>query len=163
MSEKVTAVTSGDTFTVINNRTGEVLSEDAMFYGRSPYVDQGFKKVFVGFLKDIVLDKEISGKAIRLLLYIIENLKRNSIEVYLYYEDVCEDLGITSKTYYNWLNILLKKEIIEKTKRPNIYRLKPYSAVDGYESIARQKAYERDNKTLKKEEKQKEEDKQKKD
>ena len=150
MSNKSNTITSGDTYTVINNRTGEVVSEDAMFFGRNPYVDKGFKKVFVGFLKDIVLDKEIAGKAIRLLLYIIENLRKNDLEVYLYYEDVCEELDITVKTYYNWLNVLLEKGIIEKTKRPNIYRLRPYSAVDGYEKIAIKKAYERDNKNIKK-------------
>jgi len=146
MNNKSNTITSANTYTVIDNRTGEVVSEDAMFFGRSPYVDKGFKKVFIGFLKDIVLDKEIAGKAIRLLLYIIENLRKNDLEVYLYYEDVCEELGITTKTYYNWLNVLLEKGIIEKTKRPNIYRLKPYSAVDGYEDIAIKKTYAKDNK-----------------
>jgi len=129
-------VKSADTFTIVDNKTGEVVSNDAIFFGQNPYHDKGFRKVFVGFLKDIVLDKEIAGKAIRLLLWIIENLKTNDLEIYMYHEYISEELGITKKTYYNWLNVLLKKGIVEKTDRPHIYRIRVYSAVNGYEKSA---------------------------
>jgi len=129
-------VESLDTFTVIDNKTGNVVADDAIFFGKNPYHDKGFRKVFVGFLKDIVLDKEIAGKAIRLLLWVIENLKTNNLEIYMYHQYVAEELGITKKTYYNWLNVLLKKKILEKTDRPHIYRIRVYSAVNGYEKSA---------------------------
>ena len=129
-------IESLNTFTVIDNKTGNVVADDAIFFGRNPYHDKGFRKVFVGFLKDIVLDKEIAGKAIRLLLWVIENLKTNNLEIYMYHQYVAEELGITKKTFYNWLNVLLKKKILEKTDRPHIYRIRVYSAVNGYEKSA---------------------------
>ena len=129
-------IESMNTFTVIDNNTGEIVAHDAIFFGKDPYHDRGFRKIFVGFLKDIVLDKEIAGKAIRLLLWVIENLKTNNLEVYMYHKYITEELGITKKTYYNWLNVLLRKGILEKTDRPHIYRIRVYSAVNGYEKSA---------------------------
>jgi hypothetical protein len=126
-------------YMVVDKETGEVVAEDAMFIGKKAFVDKGFRKVFVGFLRDIVMDKEIAGKAIRLLLYIIENLKANDLTILLYHKIVCEELGITKQTYYNWLRILIKKGILEKTDIPNIYRLVPYSAVNGQVEIALKK------------------------
>jgi len=118
-------------YSLTNKKTGKIIADNAILVGNEPFVDKGFRKVFVGFLKDVVLDKEISGKAIRLLLYIIENLKPHSVEVYLYHKDVCEELEISSKTYFRWLNILLEKKLIEKTERPGIFILKTYTAVNG--------------------------------
>ena len=118
-------------YTIIDNITGEVITDEAMFIGRKAFIDRGFRKVFVGFLRDVITDKEIAGKAIRLLLYIIENLKANDLTIILYWKYVCEELNITQGTYYNWLNILLKKKILEKTEVPNIYKLVPYKAING--------------------------------
>jgi hypothetical protein len=123
-------------YAIVDKETGEVVADDAMFIGKKAFIDKGFRKVFVGFLRDIVLDKEVAGKAIRLLLYIIENLKANDLTIMLYYKIVCEELEIGEKTFYRWLNILLEKKLIEKTEIPNIYRLVPYSAVNGQMSKA---------------------------
>ena len=41
-----------------------------------------------------------------------------------------ERLGICRKTYYNWLNTLIKKGIIQRIDRYR-YVLKPYIAVKG--------------------------------
>jgi hypothetical protein len=118
-------------YSIVDNETGEVIADDAMFIGKKAFVDKGFRKVFVGFLRDIVMDKDIAGKAIRLLLYIIENLRANDLSIMLYWKVVCEDLNITQGTYYSWLNTLLEKNIIEKTEIPNLYRLVPYTAING--------------------------------
>jgi hypothetical protein len=118
-------------YTIVDKETGEIVADDAMFIGKKAFVDKGFRKVFVGFLRDIVTDKEIAGKAIRLLLYIIENLKANDLTIMLYYKSVCNELKIGEKTFYRWLNILLEKNLIEKTEIPNVYKLVPYSAVNG--------------------------------
>ena len=118
-------------YIIVDKNTGEVVADNAMFLGKEAFMDKGFRKIFVGFLRDIVLDKEIAGKAIRLLLYVIENLKSNNLTIMLYWKIVCDELNITQGTYYSWLNILIKKEILEKTEIPNVYRLIPYSAVNG--------------------------------
>ena len=126
-------------YAIVDKETGEIVADDAMFIGQKAFVDKGFRKVFVGFLKDVILDKEIAGKAIRLLLYIIENLKANDLTIMLYYKIVCDELKIGEKTFYRWLNALLEKKIIQKTEIPNIYRLVPYSAVNGQMNKAMQK------------------------
>jgi len=118
-------------YSIINKETGEVVAEDAMFFGKKAFTDTGFRKVFVGFLQDVIMDKEISGKAVRLLLYIIENLDPNSLIVYLHRGEVCETLEISEKNFYLWRNILVKKGLLLKTNRVNFYMLKPYSAVNG--------------------------------
>ena len=123
-------------YLVIDKETGDVVAEEAMFIGQKPYVDRKFRKVFVGFLKDVVMDRDIAGKAIRLLLYIIENLKPNDLSIMLYWKVVCEELNIGQMTYYRWLNVLIKKGILQKTDIPNLYKLVPYQAVNGQMEIA---------------------------
>jgi len=128
-------------YAIVDKETGEIIADDAMFVGKKAFVDNKFRKIFVAFLKDIMLDKEIASKAIRLLLYIIENLKANDLTIMLYYKVVCDELNISEKTYYRWLDILLKKGIIEKTEIPNVYMLKTYSAVNGQMNKAIEKSY----------------------
>ena len=128
-------------YMVVDKETGEIVADDAMFLGKKAFVDTGFRKIFVGFLRDIVLDKEIAGKAIRLLLYIIENLKSNDLTIMLYWKIVCEELKITQGTYYNWLNILIEKKLLEKTEIPNVYRLRPFTAVNGQMNKAVEKSF----------------------
>ncbi len=138
-----------ESYAVVNKETGEIIADNAMFIGRDAFVDKGFRKVFVGFLRDIVLDKDIAGKAIRLLLYIIENLKANDLSILLYWRIVCEDLQITQGTYYSWLNTLIEKNIIEKTEIPNVYKLVPYSAVNGQMQTAVKKSLKNTKNILK--------------
>ncbi len=128
-------------YSIVDKETGEIVADDAMFIGKKAFIDKGFRKIFVGFLRDIVMDKEIAGKAIRLLLYIIENLKANDLTILLYWKVVCEELEITQGTYYNWLNTLLEKKILEKTGIPNVYRLVPFVAVNGQMGKAIKKTY----------------------
>jgi hypothetical protein len=126
-------------YSIVDNETGEIIADDALFIGKKAFIDKGFRKVFVGFLSDVIADKDIAGKAIRLLLYIIENLKTNDLTVHLYWKIVCEELKITKQTYYNWLRTLINKGILEKTEIPNIYRLRPYTAINGQVEVALKK------------------------
>jgi hypothetical protein len=132
MSEKKIEIKK---YAIVDKETGEVVADDAMFIGKKAFMDKGFRKIFVGFLKDVVMNKEIAGKSIRLLLYIIENLKPNSLEIYMSERIICKELEITRATYYNWLKVLIKTGLIEKIDT-NLYRLIPYSAVNGQMSIA---------------------------
>ncbi|MGC8771848.1 MAG: hypothetical protein ACP5Q5_11440, partial [Brevinematia bacterium] len=52
-------------------------------------------------------------------------------EFYLYHKQVCEELKISKKTFYIWLNTLIEKGHIEPTSRKYIYKLKPYSFIKG--------------------------------
>ncbi len=128
MAKKVVSV---ETFSIVSNKTGEVIADQAMFMGNNPYVEKGWRKMFVGFLSDIVINEKIAGKAIRLLLWMIGELRFNSLEVYMSERIVCEELGIKRITYYRWVKALIEEGLIEKVDT-NLYRLVPYTAVNGY-------------------------------
>ena len=122
-------------YSIVDKETGEVVADDAMFIGQKAFVDKGFRKVFVGFLRDVVLNKEVAGKAIRLLLWMIENLRANDLEIYMSERTVCSELEITRGTYFNWVKSLINAKLIEKVDT-NLYKLIPYSAVNGQMSKA---------------------------
>ena len=116
-----------------NPKTGEIVAEEdrVILIGTKPYVtDRNFVKVFVAFLRDVLEDEELGSGAWRLLIYVIENLDYNSLRVSMIPDEVASKLGVTTRTYYNWLRILIKNGYLEKLAT-NIYRLKPYQAVKG--------------------------------
>lgn len=116
---------------IVDKETGEVLEERAIFIGKHPkYVDRGFIKVFVAFLADVVQNEKIAGKAIRLLLYMIEKLNYNTLVVELIPKKAIEELGISRATFYNWLDVLVSEGYLEKIDTYT-YRIKPYSFVKG--------------------------------
>lgn len=118
--------------TFYDEKTGEVFEEvdKVIFIGRDPYVDKDFVKVFVAFLLDIAYDPEYGKGAIRLLHYIATKLDYDSLEVFLVPEIVAKDMGVTRQAVYNWLNVLLKKGVLEK-RATHLYRLKPYTVIKG--------------------------------
>ena len=134
-------------YSIVDNETGEIVADDAMFIGKKAFVDSGFRKVFVGFLKDIVTNEKIAGKAIRLLLWIIENLKANDLTIYMSEKIVCEELNIKRATYYNWIKALREEGLIEKIDT-NLYKLVPFIAVNGQMNKAIKKSIDNNNKKL---------------
>jgi len=119
--------------TFYNEQTGEIYEEidRTLFIGKKPYIrDKNFIKVFVGFLIDVLEDRELGSGAWRLLLYAIQNMDYNSLRVSMAPQETAEKLGITKRTFYNWLRILLKNGYMEKIAT-NIYRIKPYTAIKG--------------------------------
>ena len=124
-------VESVGNYAIVDKDTGEVIADQAMFIGKDPYVEKGWRKMFVGFLSDIVINEKIAGKAVRLLLWMIGELRFNSLEVYMSERIVSEELGITPRTYYNWVKALIEEGLIEKVDT-NLYRLVPYTAVNGH-------------------------------
>ena len=117
---------------LIDKETGEVIEDEVLIVGKKPYkLDKGYVKVFVTFLRDVIEDKDIAGKAIRLLFYMLEEcLNYETLVMTVIPSYAMERLGICRKTYYNWLNTLIKKGIIQRIDRYR-YVLKPYIAVKG--------------------------------
>jgi len=116
-----------------NEHTGEIYEEveRTLFIGKQPYIrDKNFIKVFVGFLVDVLENKELGSGAWRLLLFAIQNMDYNSLRVYMVPEETAEKLGTTKRTFYRWLRVLLKYGYLEKLAT-NIYRIKPYTAIKG--------------------------------
>lgn len=117
---------------VVNNTTGEVVDDMIVLIGnKATEIDRGYVKVFVAFLEDLVANDEIAGKAIRLLLSLLQDLNWNSLEVYVYPPDLAERLGVTERTIRNWLNVLKNNGILAETNKRYIYKLKAYSFIRG--------------------------------
>jgi hypothetical protein len=123
--------------TFYDDRTGEVIEEEdrVLFVGRKPYTDGDFVKIFVAFLRDILELEELGSGAWRLLLYVIDGLDYDSLEVMLDPRIVPKKLKVSKATFYRWLDVLLKYGILEK-RDTRLYRLKPYTAVKGQMSKA---------------------------
>jgi len=127
---------------LIDKETGEIIEDEVLIVGKKPYkLDKGYVKVFVTFLRDVIEDKDIAGKAIRLLFYMLEEcLNYETLVMTVIPSYAMERLGICRKTYYNWLNTLIKKGIIQRIDRYR-YVLKPYTAVKGKMSKANENTF----------------------
>jgi len=123
--------------TFYNEKTGEVIEEydRVIFIGKKPHVDRGFVKFFVAFLLDILEDPDYGKGAWRLLAYIATRLDYDTLEVFIVPERVAKELGVNRRSVYNWLNVLLKKGVLEK-KATHLYRLRPYTVINGQMSKA---------------------------
>ena len=123
--------------TFYDERTGEVLAEEdkVIIFGKKPYVDKGFVKFFVAFLRDMLEDEEVLKGPVRLFLYAIDLMDYESLQVTIIPEKAMEDLGISKMTFYRWLKVLLAKDYMKKLAI-NVYRLRPFSVVKGQMSKA---------------------------
>jgi hypothetical protein len=123
--------------TFYNERTGEILAEEdrVIIFGKKPYIDKGFVKFFVAFLRDMIEDEEVLKGPIRLFLYAVDLMDYEDLQVTIVPEKAMKDLGIGRGTFYRWLSVLLKKDYMKKIAT-NVYKLRPFSAIKGQMSKA---------------------------
>jgi len=112
----------------INPDTGEL--HEILLIGNPEEFDRNFTKVFHAFTEALIEDNEIALGPIKLLFWIMKELETGSIEFYMHYSIIKEELGVSRDTYYRWLRVLTKKGLIKKV-RPNIYQLNPACIVKG--------------------------------
>lgn len=123
-------------YMLVDKDTGEVVEPDVVLVGTKPFkVDRGFVKVFIAFLRDVVEDKELMAGPVRLLLYMLERMNPETLQIVVRQEDACKDLQAGARTYYRWVSTLQRKGIIKRLGA-NLYELKPYVAVKGKMSKA---------------------------
>jgi len=118
---------------VVSPETGEILELDAIvyLYGESRRGDKGFIKVFHAFLDTVFRDKEVMAGPFRLMAYIFaEKLDRDRLDFNLTAQEAMDKLGVSEKTYYRWLSVLLRKGYLRRISA-NYYALKPYTAIVG--------------------------------
>jgi len=128
---KIETKKRGKTFSkqqTIDPKTGEL--KEILLIGDPEEFDKNFVKVFHAFTEALISDTDIAGKAIRLLFWIMKQLETGSIEFYMHYSIIKEELGISTDTYYRWKKTLEDKGIIKKV-RPNIYMINPACVVKG--------------------------------
>jgi len=118
--------------TFYDEETGQVIEtiDRAVFFGHKAFLDKGYAKIFVAFLRDILEDREVLKGPVKLFLYAVYKADFNDLRVTIVPQDAIKDLGVTKATFYNWLKVLLDKGYMEKIAT-NVYRLKPYTAVKG--------------------------------
>jgi predicted transcriptional regulator len=152
---------------IVDLETGEILAQQVIIGKKPTMIDKNYVKVFITFLEDVIKDEDIVGKAVRLLLHIINKVDWNTLEVYIFYKEICKELDINDATFYRWLNTLIEKEYIEKTDKKYIYKIKPYSFIKGDMKTTFEKELNLNDKKIKKqkekEEKQQDKKKRKKD
>ncbi len=115
-----------------DEETGQTIEtiDKAVFFGHKAFLDKGFVKIFVAFLRDMLDDPKYIKGPVRLFLYAVDLMDYESLQVTIVPEKAMEDLGIGRGTFYRWLSANLKKGYMEKIAT-NVYRLKPYTAVKG--------------------------------
>jgi hypothetical protein len=115
-----------------DSQTGAIIeeSDNAIFWGKKPYMDKGYAKIFVAFLRDILENRRLGTGAWRLLMYMTERLNYDTLTVAIEPNEAIRTLGICRASFYNWLKVLLEEDFIEKLAT-NIYRLKPYTVIKG--------------------------------
>jgi predicted DNA-binding protein (UPF0251 family) len=123
--------------TFYDERTGEILAEEdrVLIFGKKPYVDKGFVKFFVAFLRDMLEDEEVLKGPVRLFLYAIDLMDYEDLQVTIVPQKAMRDLDISKDTFYRWLKVLLKKDYMRKIAT-NVYRLRPFTAIKGQMSRA---------------------------
>jgi len=112
----------------INPETGELTN--ILMLAAPKEVDKDFTKIFHAFTEALIQDEEISGKAIRLLFWIMKQLEMDRIEFYMNYKTIKEELNIGEATYHRWKKTLEKKGIIRKIGT-NLYQINPACVFKG--------------------------------
>ena len=110
------------------DENGEI--HDILLIGAPEEFDKNFVKVFHAFTEALLKNEKIAGKAIRLLFRIMSQLENGSIEFYMHYSVIKEELGVSRATYHNWVKILIEEGIIKKVS-PNLYQINPACVVKG--------------------------------
>jgi hypothetical protein len=118
--------------TLYDRDTGKVIEtiDRAVFFGHKAFLDKGYVKIFVAFLRDMLEDEEVLKGPAKLFLYAVDLMDYEDLQVTIVPKKAMEDLGISEKTFYRWLKVLLTKGYMEKLAT-NVYRLKPYTAIKG--------------------------------
>jgi len=112
----------------LDPETGEL--KEFILIGEPEEFDRNFSKIFHAFTEALISNEKIAGKAIRLLFWILKELEYGSIEFYMNYKAVKEDLNISRDTYHRWTRTLIEEGIIRKINT-NLYQLNPACVVKG--------------------------------
>ncbi len=118
-------------YSLIDNETGEIVPIDIRVLGTKKDFEKGkFFKMMDTFTESLLMDKELVGKSIKLLFWILRQLNFGETTFILKKEYVLEDLDIGERTYYNWKKVLEKKGIIKKITG-ELYTLNPECVMYG--------------------------------
>jgi len=106
---------------VKKDKYGNIIEIRTRNWSLNPVVDKDFVKFFDAFTMDLLQDKDIAGKSIKLLFYIASILDYDDEIFYLSPREVAKELKTGEATIYRWIKILLDKGLILKTNRRNWY------------------------------------------
>ena len=118
-------------YSLVDNETGEIIPIHVRVLGtKKDFNKAKFYKFMDTFTESIMLDKELSGKAIKLLFWILKQLDFGETTFILNSKYASKELQVTERTYYNWKKVLEKKGIIKKITG-DLYVLNPECVMYG--------------------------------
>lgn len=117
---------------IFHPETGEIMDAIVYLYGERPKPkDRDFSKVFHAFMEEVFRDREVMAGPFRLIAYVMsDKLDRDRLDFNLTVQEAINNLGITRRTFYRWLSVLLRKGYIKRVSA-NHYVMKPYTVIIG--------------------------------
>ncbi len=111
---------------VYDKNTGEILEEydNAIPIGDGPdiIIADSPEGRFVLFSEDLIKNETFLKGPIGLLLYAMSLANADTFDVAIVPERAMKELGISEKTFYRWLRVLMSKGYLTKLAT-NVYRL----------------------------------------
>jgi len=109
-----------------DENTGKILDEweEAIIIGDRAdiIITNGPEGRAILLSEDLLKDGKFFKGPIRLLLYAMSLARPDTFEVAILPDEAIKDLGITKRTFYRWLKVLLSKGYLTRLAN-NIYRL----------------------------------------
>jgi predicted transcriptional regulator len=108
---------------VVNLETGEVEKQHIMFLSKQKEVDKReFVKIYYGQIKEF---HGLSESALKLIDYIVENIRYSHDRICLTVSDIIEQKNLGYTTVYRSLSQLLDKKILAKADKIGCYFINP--------------------------------------
>lgn len=115
---------------IVTDENDEVVSNSAVIVReRIEFDNDQFAKLFMDQIRIFV---DLSRPGMQLLFWIVRHLRQNDDKVYIFMEDVMQDLGWASSTsYYDTLAELLSKDVIYPSYQKMFWFINPAMMFNG--------------------------------
>lgn len=108
---------------VVDKPTGNTLKQKILVLGEQKVVDkQEYAKVYMGEIQRFF---GLSKGSLKLVDYIMKNIKYGEDRICLYYPDVKDKLSMIKTTMYASIRQLIKVSIIARASTPGCYYINP--------------------------------------
>lgn len=118
---------------LVDTKTGEETVLLAKSYRKFFIDNDQFIKVFKNYIKLVEITKDLSKLAIRTIFWLMANLTKNRIDIFINIKDLSEELGIKSRgKVYAALRELIAVDIIKLIdSKTNLYEVNPSILFNG--------------------------------
>lgn len=108
---------------VVDVPTGNITKQRILVLGEQKVVDkQEYAKLYMGEIQRFF---GLSKSTLKMLDYVMQNIRYNEDRICLYYPDVKNRLGVTKGVMYSSIRQLIKTDIIARASTPGCYYINP--------------------------------------